>query len=465
MLGALRATPMSEAGMRAARPAAPGAALSRRRVLLAGGAALSGLWLAACGAGQSGETPPARTQGPVTLRYVASFGPSGATTFAGALTRLVETFNARQTPVQIQPISPTGNRNEAAMAMVVAGDPPDLFHALPRDYHPFANIGALLELDPYLKKDRKLAPDVIPTILEYWARGDKRYAMPNNWSPQAIYFNKALFDKHGLKTPDQYEKEGKWTIDAYLDLARRLTSGQGDQKIWGAPWVTPALDIQLAFIWPFGGDMWDKAMENALLDTPNSLEAIQFQADLSGKYGVSPTRSEESQLSRGIGGAIAAERAGMEIMTTDVVGMLVPTTFAKGMAPMPKGRAGRIVRANPIGIHIMKGSKDPDAAWEYVAFQSGPESARMMLEMHLTVPWLKSLLGSQEHARLLLPWESAAFYAESSNKVRPTPYPDQFAEINRLYGDAYQQVRAGQKNARTAIAEIKPQINDLLKKK
>jgi ABC-type glycerol-3-phosphate transport system substrate-binding protein len=145
--------------------------------------------------------------------------------------------------------------------------------------------------------------------------------------------------------------------------------------------------------------------------------------------------------------------------------MLVPTTFAKGMAPMPKGRAGRIVRANPIGIHIMKGSKAPDAAWEYVAFQSGPESARMMLEMHLTVPWLKSLLGSQEHARLLLPWESAAFYAESSNKVRPTPYPDQFAEINRLYGDAYQQVRAGQKNARTAIAEIKPQINDLLKKK
>ncbi len=151
-------------------------------------------------------------------------------------------------------------------------------------------------------------------------------------------------------------------------------------------------------------------------------------------------------------------------MTTDVVGMLVPTTFDKGMAPVPKGKAGRIVRANPIGIHIMKDSKAQDAAWEYVAFQSGPESARLMLERHLTVPWLKSLLGSQEHAKLLLPWESAAAYTESSNKVRPTNYPATFGEINSLYGKVYPDVRHGKKTARQAITEIKSQINDLLQK-
>ena len=116
-------------------------------------------------------------------------------------------------------------------------------------------------------------------------------------------------------------------------------------------------------------------------DSYESLEAIQFQADLTHKYGVSFDSEVERQTGwRGIGGAIAAGRAGMEIMTTDVVGMLVPTTFEKGMAPMPKGKAGRVVRANPIGIHIMKGSKAQDAAWEYVAFQSGPEAAKLMLE-------------------------------------------------------------------------------------
>ena len=169
--------------------------------------------------------------------------------------------------------------------------------------------------------------------------------------------------------------------------------------------------------------------------------------------------------SAGRGARTASGRAGMEIMTTDVVGLLVPTAFEKGMAPMPKGKAGRVVRANPIGVHVMKGGKHPDAAWEYAAFQSGPDGARVMLERHLTVPWLKSLLGSQEHARLLLPWESAAAYLESSNKVRPTRYPETFGDVNTAYGAVYPDVKNGKKTARQAIAEIKTQLNDLLKKK
>lgn len=395
---------------------------------------------------------------------MSSFQPSNQTTWAGSASKLVEMFNAKGTPIQVETLSPTGNRDEAMMSMLAAGDVPDLFHALPRNYHPYANLGALLDMAPYIRRDRR-AHDVLPIILDYWARGDQRYAMPNNWSPQAIYFNKTLFDKQGLKTPDQYEKEGKWTFDTYLDLARKLTTGTGENKIYGAPWVTAALDIQLAFIWPMGGDMFDKALQTTLLDTAASLEAIQFQADLTHRYGVSfdDEVGRETRW-RGIGGAIAAGRAGIEIMTTDVVGLLVPTTFDKGMAPMPKGKAGRVVRANPIGIHLMKASKAPDAAWEYVVFQSGPESAMLMLERHLTVPWLKSLLGSPEHARLLLPWESAAAYAESSNKVRPTKYPDTFSEINSLYGKVYPDVRHGKKSARQAIAEIKSQINELLKK-
>ncbi|HEX2066012.1 MAG TPA: extracellular solute-binding protein, partial [Candidatus Thermoplasmatota archaeon] len=407
----------------------------------------------------------AKTQAPVTLRYLGSFAPASQTTFGGGAQRIVELFNARGTPITVEPIMPTGNRNEAALSMITAGDPPYLFHALPRDHHPFANLGALLDLGPYIRKDRR-AQDVIPMILEYWARGEARYAMPNNWSPQAIYFNKDLFTKQGLKTPDQHEREGTWTFDTYLDLARRLSTGEGETKIYGAPWTTAALDIQLAFIWPMGGDLFDKELQNTVLDTPASLEAIQFQADLTHKYGVS-FDDEVARATgwRGIGGAIAAGRAGMEIMTTDVVGMLIPTTFEKGMAPMPKGKAGRIVRANPIGVHVMKGGKNPDAAWEYAAFQSGPDGAKVMLERHLTVPWLKSLLGSQEHAKLLLPWESAAAYLESSNKVRPTRYPENFGEINSAYGAVYPDVKHGKKTARQAIDEIKAQINDLLKAK
>jgi len=290
--------------------------------------------------------------------------------------------------------------------------------------------------------------------------------MPNNWSPHALYFNRDIFLKAGVKTPEQYEKEGKWTYDVYLEVAQKLTTGTGENKIYGAPWTTNALDQQLSFIWPFGGDMFDKALQTTTLDTAEALEAIQFQADMTHKYGVSFDADVMKQTGwRGSGGAISAGRAGMEIMTTDVVGMLVPTTFEKGMAPIPKGRAGRVVRGNPIGVHLMKGSKTPDAAWEYTAFQSSPEACKVMLERHLTVPWVKSLFGSPAYAKLLLPWESAAAYAESSSKVRPTKYPETFGDVNTIYGKAYSDVQNGKKTARQAINEIKGQISDALKAK
>jgi hypothetical protein len=48
-------------------------------------------------------------------------------------------------------------------------------------------------------------------------------------------------------------------------------------------------------------------------------------------------------------------------------------------------------------------------------------------------------------------------------RLRPTPYVAKFTDISNLYNTNYQQVRHGQKTAAQMIAEIKPQIEDLLK--
>src|SRR5207244_1251180 len=107
------------------------------------------------------------------------------------------------------------------------------------------------------------------------------------------------FNQRGLKTPDQYEQEGRWTFDTFLELARGLTRGNGESKVWGAPWFTVNLDIHQGFIWPFGGDLWDKALQNTLLDSKEALEAIQFMGDLTYKYGAAHTQTEIDQIPGG----------------------------------------------------------------------------------------------------------------------------------------------------------------------
>ena len=441
---------------------------SRRWML---GAALvpAAAYLAACGgASQSGGGPAGQgssaNKGPVTLRYAGPFTPSPSNTFAEGVTKVLDAYNAKGTNITVKWEEPKPLA-DGILAQVAAGTPPDLVHSHPRDYLPYA--GAVRELDTYMKRDKKVVPDMLQSVLDYWIRhgqpGSPHTGMPNNMSVQSVYFNKALFDKNGLKTPDQLEKDGKWTWDAYLDAARRITTGQADSKIWGASWTTNTMDIHLGYIWPMGGDLWDKPIQNTLIDSKDSLDAIQFMGDLTAKYGVSPNADEQKILPRATGGALAIQRAGMEVLTNDVIALFQNEPFPKGVAPMPKGKAGRIIRGAAVGLGIIKDSKHQDEAWDYAAFQSGPDGEKIMLQLNLTTPWLKSTLGGSDYPKYLQPWESAAYYSEALKALRPTVYPLKFDEIRKLYAAAYDKVRAGQESAPQAMTAIKGQINDLLK--
>jgi multiple sugar transport system substrate-binding protein len=439
---------------------------SRRRLLGLGAAALPGAaWLAGCGAGgPGGQTDAAgRSAAPVTLRYAGPFTPAPSNTFAEGVTKVLGAYAAQSKGITVNWEEPKPLA-EGILAQVAGGDPPDLVHSHPRDYLPYAD--AVRELDSYFKKDKRVA-DILPTVLDYWIRhgqtGSPHTGMPNNMSVQSIYFNRALFEKNGLKTPDQLEREGAWTWEAYLDAARRITTGSGDNRIWGSSWTTNTMDVQLGYIWPMGGDLWAKDVKSTVIDSKESLEAIQFMADLTARYAVSPNAEEQKILNRPTGGALAMQRSGMEVLTNDVIALFANEPFEKGLAPMPKGRAGRVIRGAAVGLGITKGTKNPDAAWDYAAFQSGPVGERIMLELHLTTPWHTSSLASNEFAKVLLPWENAAYYTEALRALRPTVYPVQFDAIRRLYATAYDKVRAGQETAPLAIGAVKGQINDLLR--
>ena len=129
------------------------------------------------------------------------------------------------------------------------------------------DAGALLPLDAHLRKDKTTAPDILPNLWGYFEQDGKQYYLPNNSAPHALYYNRSLFQQRGLKLPEQYEREGRWTWDAFLDVSKQLVATGGEPKVWAIDWFWANLDVQLAFLWPMGGDLWDKAAQHTLLDT------------------------------------------------------------------------------------------------------------------------------------------------------------------------------------------------------
>src|SRR4030095_10422247 len=174
-----------------------------------------------------------------TLRYATEPGRVDS-----GVKEVVDAFNAKGTPIRVELEAVPGTFNEEKLAAAAAGSPPDVMHSHPRDYHPYVNSSMLTGLDAFLKKDKQNAPDLLPRALDYWTREGQHWAVPYTLSVQNLFYNKDLFDKQGLKTPDQWEKVGKWTHDVYLDLAKRLSTGQGETKVFGAVWIQQNLDIQ-----------------------------------------------------------------------------------------------------------------------------------------------------------------------------------------------------------------------------
>ena len=420
--------------------------------------AAAGVALAACGGPGMESARPAPTQVPVTLRHASGVNNVG---FYAVEKKVTQAYNARG-PHTVTVESPNP-LYAAVLAQAAAGTAPDVSIAHPRDSRPLLDAGALLPLDDYIKKDKKNTPDILPNLWGYFEQDAKQYYLPNNSAPHALYFNKTLFQQRGVKTPDQYEREGRWTMDAFLDVAKQLTASAAGEKIWAIDWFWANLDVQLAFIWPMGGDLWDKALQNTLLDTRDTLDAIQFQADLTSRHRVSLHPDEKREL--GPAANFQAGRMATFITTNAIVPDFAEAPFEKGVAPVPTGKAGRVIRNVPFGAHVLKGTKHPDAAFDYANFQAGLESERIMLADRVTVPWHKSTVASQEWARTLHPWQSAPVYAEAANKVRPTVYPTQYTEIQRLYTTAYNSVLLGEKTAAQAVGEIKQPINDLLRKR
>ena len=212
----------------------------------------------------------------------------------------------------------------------------------------------------------------------------------------------------------------------------------------------------------------DKEQKKTLLDSKESLEAIQVQADLTSKYGASPTDQEWQQFSSAPsaswGAAFSAGRAAMEIQPNDSLAPhIVPAPFNKGVAPLPKGRAGRVIRGLAVGVHILKGSPHQDAAWDFATFHSSKDAEKILVAKHTTLPWHKSTMDSLDKSMPLLPWENAAAYAEGLRRLRATPYVARFSDINKVYSGAYNPVRHGQKSAQQMMTEIKPQIEELLR--
>ncbi|MGC9139880.1 ABC transporter substrate-binding protein [Athalassotoga sp.] len=297
-----------------------------------------------------------------------------------AYQRMVDKFNQSQNDVFVNLQSTSwGAYFQTLQNRIAANNAPDVFVMDGAYFDNFAKEGVFYNLTN-LMKDIDLSKYYFePTACEY---NGIFYGAPKDITIGGIlYYNKNLFDKAGLTYPNW-----DWTWQDWLDAAKKLTNI--DANKWGMYIPTYGEGGLYQIIWGAGGHILNSDRTQFTLTTPDTLKGLQFMYDVRYKYYVNPSES----YMQGLSDPFMTGNFGTVLgLSSSIVGYK-SLPFKWGIAPIPKGPAGRYMSINQLSYVVSAQSKNIKADWQFIEFLIGPEGQKIMAENGQAIPALKSVV-------------------------------------------------------------------------
>ncbi len=369
---------------------------------------------------------------------------------------LVSAFEAEHPEIAVELIHiPSASDYRARLgADFAAGTPADVVLINYRRYAPFAAMGVLEPLAPYLRRSELISDaDFFSQATDPFRWRGQLMCIPQNISSLVVYYNKDLFDAAGLPYPSD-----DWTWDEFLAAAMALTQdldGDGVTDQYGLG--TEASIFRLApFVWGNGGEL--VVLESGLrpirlaLDSRPAREAVEWFVALQTEHGVVPdalAEAAEASESRFLNGRTAMflnSRRG------------TPTArqiddFEWDVAALPRG-------VQPAGIlhadaYCMAASTaDKDAAWTFIEFANSATGQAIVAQSGRTVPSLIEVASSDAFLDPAAKPANSRVFLDTVDDLRAVPVLSGWVDIEELTGDELERAFYGQATVDEAIAAM-----------
>lgn len=288
----------------------------------------------------------------------------------------VEAFEAAHPDIEVEVIDiPAKEYSEKLTVMLSAGEDIDVFLGKSPE-----SIGGIilrdqaLAIDEYVKKENYNTKPY-GNVLNEVIMNDKLYGLPYRSDFWLLYYNKDIFDKANVAYPTN-----DWTWEEFRETAKILTSGEGNDKTYGAyiqSWASPYFLMGLQK----GEGNLVEGNYSMLKDGLDLLVDIQMNDKSAADYATNKSMGAHYK------GINEQGKVGMLYMGTWHIGQLVKDkkdglhNINWGIAQMPTWKGyedATIGNVTPVMIHST--TDHPDAAWEMAKFIGGKEGASILAE-------------------------------------------------------------------------------------
>jgi multiple sugar transport system substrate-binding protein len=441
--------------------------LSRRDFLRHTVLGIGAVTLAACAApappqagGETeagGEAAPAKAV--VTLSFLTQ---GGNQTAFDRYEPLIANFQQANPDITVEPIWEPGGAIEVQtklLTLIAAGDAPDAYWA-----HSYTNAGQAkrniqMDLTPMIEADPNVSADdfLLAAWKDFQIEG-KQIGFPRETTSTIIIYNKELFDKHNLPMPTE-----DWTWDDFLNAATTISEGEGPDRIYGtADWhLNRNTWIKM---WQKGGDV---------------ISADRTQYTMNQEPSVSQVREIQSwhhDLQIHLPSTVA-EAGGFttgDLFTTGKIGMfpqfsvfsnVSASEFEWDIAHLPVNSGDtRTTRVASAGHSMYSGTKNPDAAWKWMAYLGSEEAFRHWTDnTGLNIPSLKVVAQSMSVMDPSVPPANAQIMLDAFEYGRPEPVAGDWIGVHREVQPALNSIYGIEKaDVQTTLDGIKDRVEELI---
>ena len=367
----------------------------------------------------------------VNLRFSTWAGGEGLT----LLQQLAQEYSTQTPNVQVTvEVTPFADYASKVAVQLASGSGPDVGWLAEQSVPTFLKSGSLKDLSALTSDPAFNLADFPVSALSLWKQGKGVYGVPFSNSPQVLFYNKDLFAKAGVSTPLQQYAKGTWDYAAFRSSAKTIKDktdafGARIMRVDTKAWNSGTLGV----LWSYGGNAYDNNLKCAI-NSPASVRAFQFMYDMTFKDGSVPRPGDQTTFQGG--------RLGMYIDNVSFSAQLKDAVFKWGVAPLPKGPAGRITQLGQAGYVVFAKSSRPNEAQAFLKFLASPavmaRTAKFFPPPRKSVLTSKAYLGSNPaipaaelKTALVNQLGSARVFKTSDNFLRAN---DLFASgIERLY--------------------------------
>ncbi|WP_462412921.1 ABC transporter substrate-binding protein [Neobacillus sp. Marseille-QA0830] len=327
-------------------------------------------------------------------------------------------------------------------------------------YSNYAYRGQLKDMTSYAKT---LDEEKYMGTLDYMKDDNgKIYALPYRNDFWVLYYNKKLFDQAGVKYPDNI------TWEEYRDLAKKLTSGSGDTKVYGAynhVWrsitnstaaaqVVGKPDALVKGDYSFIKDMYKTFLgmqeDKSVLDygtakSTNTTYASQFETE------------KAAMLPMGtwyMAGVLNSKNAGK-------------TNVDWAIAPLPQAEKGKVKTwGSPTAFAVNKNAAHSKEAEKFVKWASGEEGAKVVAGVGVVPAYRTDAINDTYFKVAGMPSDELSKKAFEPDFFNiEMPMDKNSAAIDKVLGEEHDLIMIGENSVDKGLKEMEDRVkSEVLKK-